>query len=724
MNDKWRNRLFLAVVYGLVFLLIREWLIPIAELTGTGHLGLFLLFVGLCFALPLTGIPRWASASVKVVFSAWLITRAYLDGPHGLEAVFRFFAEEFRQNAHALLTGEFAGITDAFRTVLFLALIWMASYLIQYWISIRMSVLLFYGMTLIFITVLDTFSPYRADEAILRILVIGLLLIGLLALAKLASGQTKRPSIQSVLLMATPLVLFIGASGALSQMMPKSEPAWPDPVPFLRSLADGAGSGPGEAGKIGYGEDDSMLGGPFIGDNTVVFEANTRSGQYWKVETKDTYTTRGWVNSSEEQELIPVGNGLPISDPLLAGKQRDEDTADLTMKLDFEFIVQPYGAKEPSPAEGVEYLQESSTGKVIPFRDRAPVSLDQYSVTYSEPAYSLSALRQTTPDKLPAGGFEKYLQLPDELPQRVRDLAADLTSGEATLYGKARAVERYFSQNGYVYDQVNVASPGAGEDYVDHFLFDTKRGYCDNFSTSMVVLLRSAGIPARWAKGFNEGDDVGREGEGRHFEITNNNAHSWVEAYMPGVGWMPFEPTVGFSGAGGIDYDLNLDETPEEQQEAQEKAETPEQKKEKEEKAAAAGPGFWKSVGDFFSRHQGLLYGGAAVLLALALIAWMTRPKWLPKYLVARYRRKPFDREGFERAYGRLLRRLRHYGLGRAEGKTLSDYAAEVDAHFGGSDMRRLTGAYEDSLYGARDTAPRADSLRESWENLIYRTGG
>ena len=85
------------------------------------------------------------------------------------------------------------------------------------------------------------------------------------------------------------------------------------------------------------------------------------------------------------------------------------------------------------------------------------------------------------------------------------------------------------------------------EDYVDQFLFDTKRGYCDNFSTSMVVMLRSIDIPARWVKGFAPGEyQLDDEGE-RVYQITNNEAHSWVEAYMPGIGWMPFEPTIGFS---------------------------------------------------------------------------------------------------------------------------------------------------------------------------------
>ena len=52
----------------------------------------------------------------------------------------------------------------------------------------------------------------------------------------------------------------------------------------------------------------------------------------------------------------------------------------------------------------------------------------------------------------------------------------------------------------------NVAVPGENEDYVDQFLFDTKRGYCDNFSTSMAVLLRTLGIPTRWVKGYTGGE--------------------------------------------------------------------------------------------------------------------------------------------------------------------------------------------------------------------------
>ena len=91
-----------------------------------------------------------------------------------------------------------------------------------------------------------------------------------------------------------------------------------------------------------------------------------------------------------------------------------------------------------------------------------------------------------------------------------------------------------------------MAIPGEEDDYVDQFLFDTKTGYCDNFSSAMVVLLRSIGIPARWVKGYNSGTVIGKsENDTLIYEIRNNNAHSWVEVYFPGFGWVPLNRRKG-----------------------------------------------------------------------------------------------------------------------------------------------------------------------------------
>ena len=77
------------------------------------------------------------------------------------------------------------------------------------------------------------------------------------------------------------------------------------------------------------------------------------------------------------------------------------------------------------------------------------------------------------------------------MPERVGELAESITASMKVFMTRRKAIERYFGRNGFVYDQKNVEVPERSDDYVDQFLFDTKRGYCDNFSTSMVVMLRT-----------------------------------------------------------------------------------------------------------------------------------------------------------------------------------------------------------------------------------------
>src|SRR5699024_2613377 len=106
-------------------------------------------------------------------------------------------------------------------------------------------------------------------------------------------------------------------------------------------------------------------------------------------------------------------------------------------------------------------------------------------------------------------------------PDRVGDLAEEITYDLDTNYEKAREIERYFSSNDFIYETTGVAVPEQDEDYVDQFLFETQAGYCDNFSTSMVVMLRTLDIPARWAKGFTSGEmiDIGETHD--TYEVTN-----------------------------------------------------------------------------------------------------------------------------------------------------------------------------------------------------------
>ena len=89
-------------------------------------------------------------------------------------------------------------------------------------------------------------------------------------------------------------------------------------------------------------------------------------------------------------------------------------------------------------------------------------------------------------------------------------------------------------------------SPPKSASTLDGFLFDAKQGYCQQYSGAMALLLRMAGIPARVVTGFSTGATDIKTGE---YVVRDFDAHSWVEAYYPGWGWLTFDPTPADSPA-------------------------------------------------------------------------------------------------------------------------------------------------------------------------------
>lgn len=131
---------------------------------------------------------------------------------------------------------------------------------------------------------------------------------------------------------------------------------------------------------------------------------------------------------------------------------------------------------------------------------------------------------------------DRYLQLPNSLPQRVRELAASLTKGRATPYEKAKAIEEYLRTIPATYD-IKPAPPN--RDAVDYFLFEEKKGYADYQASAMTVLLRSSGVPTRLVVGYTVDEfDLSVH----RYLLREKHAYAWPEAYFPGYGWVEFAP--------------------------------------------------------------------------------------------------------------------------------------------------------------------------------------
>lgn len=136
-------------------------------------------------------------------------------------------------------------------------------------------------------------------------------------------------------------------------------------------------------------------------------------------------------------------------------------------------------------------------------------------------------------------GFQSanYLQLPASLDPRIGELATQVISGRRNRFDAARAIESYLqTQFGYTLEL-----RAGGSDPLSDFLFNVREGHCEYFATAMVMMLRTQGIAARLATGFQQGEynetaDV--------FVVRQRQAHAWVEVYFPGEDvWVPFDPT-------------------------------------------------------------------------------------------------------------------------------------------------------------------------------------
>jgi hypothetical protein len=159
-----------------------------------------------------------------------------------------------------------------------------------------------------------------------------------------------------------------------------------------------------------------------------------------------------------------------------------------------------------------------------------PYSRIQYKA-WSVLGGSGKSIETYTPD-----AASPYLQIPSR-GGPIEALALEITRAEPTDFERAKAIEGYLKRN---YRYTLDPEKGAGGTPLEDFLFYSKEGYCEHYATAMVILLRHVGIPARIVTGFLQGQ---WNGYGNYFLVRQQDAHSWVEAYIPARGWTRFDPT-------------------------------------------------------------------------------------------------------------------------------------------------------------------------------------
>ena len=257
----------------------------------------------------------------------------------------------------------------------------------------------------------------------------------------------------------------------------------------------------------------------------------------------DEYSGKGWEISTGEdaEELASDSSGFDTFAALSTEAGLEQGPA--------REVAQVFHVEEDSSNVifGAYYPETvffpTGTIRVDPYGSlRAPYEIPGGS-TYSV----ISRVPNVPPDRLRSAGTaypeeiaEKYTRLPPEGLGRTRALARELTEGTTNPYDAVLTMNGHLRKT-YPYD-LSIPPQREEMDAVEFFLFEQRRGYCEQFASSLAVMARSLGIPARVATGYAPGEY--NPFTGLH-EVRASDAHAWVEVYFPGHGWSAFDPTPG-----------------------------------------------------------------------------------------------------------------------------------------------------------------------------------
>jgi transglutaminase-like putative cysteine protease len=310
------------------------------------------------------------------------------------------------------------------------------------------------------------------------------------------------------------------------------------------------GTGAMASGYFGFADhlDTAVRGRP---DDTLVMRVKAGRPDFWRGQSFDTWDGRTWRQSNDRALVSSSGDGGAIE---LRGAVEDRDLGAFDLGHDF---VQTVYVEQPGPnlifsayAASKVYFSGRSLFELDDGTVRTGVQLPKgsvYTVVSRRPPVTEEMLRysgESGSSLLPAVQA-RYLQLPAGVPPRVRELAASVTADAPTAYDKVLALQRWMGA--HTQYSLDIPRLPAGADAVDQFLFVDRVGFCEQIGSSLVVMLRSLGVPARLVVGYTPGERNPFTGL---FEVRARDAHAWAEVWFPGVGWQAFDPTASVPLAG------------------------------------------------------------------------------------------------------------------------------------------------------------------------------
>ncbi|MBM6615767.1 transglutaminase domain-containing protein [Desemzia sp. RIT804] len=537
------KKLCLAAANIALFSPILQLFVQLNDFYFSRPLLIYFIFVQLIFIF----LPKWYLwLPIQLISSLYLIYTYFPLQQSFSQIWFQLFLNEFLQPFAQMISGEITILPNILSLLLIISLLLVISFALLKIFNPYPA--FFTGLG--YLLILQAFTTTDLFDTVISTLLFGFLLIGV---ARIKATGSWRNSFFSLLLLTVGGILFTRVSlWGVKNLTQQQEWTISQADVYHESLEEKGFyewidrySPGGVSSRSGFSENDSNLGGPLTQRHNTVFIAHTSQPHYWLIESKEIYTGKGWETS--RQDYVPVDLSMY---ELFDAEQSNIEIQEIDIELSesFSYIPHTYGTlffDFGEQTENIDLLIEIPTQQYI--LEDAEDLVDAYTLIVSPREFDPDISEATSMNEnLGDIFYDTYTQLPNELPERVIELAYSITEGATTPYEQVRAIEQYLKEDGgFRYSVSEAAYIPEGRDYVDHFLFDTKVGYCDNYSTAMVVLCRALGIPTRWAKGFNSGEEITDEEE-TYYEVSNANAHSWPEIYFTDYGWVPFEPTPPF----------------------------------------------------------------------------------------------------------------------------------------------------------------------------------
>ncbi len=448
----------------------------------------------------------------------------------------------------------------------------------------------------------------------------------------------------------------------------------------------------------------------------------------WRGIALSQFDGRVWSNPLAQIELRNSGNGYRLG---TIGNDKPRSLPGRTIR--YRVLMEPMGtnvfflADKPARLLGnFGRVTTDSGGAVYNLDSEHPLSRYEAESQLIDPdAGELRVAPNTVPDAMAL-----YLTLP-ALDIRIPRLADDITATAPTNYDKAVVMERYLRTHfGYTLDM----GRSLPRDPLAYFLFERKKGHCEYFASTMAVMLRTLRIPSRVVTGFRGGEFNDLTGQ---YLVRASNAHSWVEAYFAGHGWVSFDPTPGgdletHSGWSRIslyvdaaasfwrEWVVNYDVT---------------HQRSLEEGSGQSIRRFYNDLRAWYARNYQAMLSSArrthqqitrspaewltgSVLASLLLLVLLNLRQIIRAAANWRLRAHP-DRAPRESAtlwYDQMLRRLARRGWRKSPGQTPHDFVAAIQEPILQKKVATFTRAYESARFGRSVDDARA--LPELYEEI------